>query len=100
MPGILGAQMPLLSDPQIEQHLEGMQWRRDGNAIVRELELSDFAATIALLDRVAALAEAANHHPDMLVHGWNKLRLTLSTHSQGGLTDADFALAAQIDALA
>lgn len=100
MPGILGAHMPLLSDQQIEQHLDGIQWRRDGNAIVRELELSDFAATIALLDRVAALAEAANHHPDMLVHGWNKLRLTLSTHSQGGLTGADFALAAQIDALA
>jgi 4a-hydroxytetrahydrobiopterin dehydratase len=92
--------MALLSDAQIEEHLEKAQWRRDGNAIVRELELSDFAATIALLDRVAALAEAANHHPDMLVHGWNKLRLTLSTHSQGGLTDADFALAAQIDALA
>jgi len=92
--------MALLSDAQITQHLQTAQWRRDGNAIVRDLELSDFAATIDLLDRVAALAEAANHHPDMLVHGWNKLRLTLSTHSQGGLTDADFALAAQIDALA
>jgi 4a-hydroxytetrahydrobiopterin dehydratase len=92
--------MALLSDAQITQHLQTGQWRRDGNAIVRDLELSDFAAAVDLLDRVAALAEAANHHPDMLVHGWNKLRLTLSTHSQGGLTDADFALAAQIDALA
>ena len=45
-------------------------------------------------------AEEANHHPDILLHGWNKVRLTLSTHSEGGLTDADFALAARIDSLA
>ena len=46
------------------------------------------------------MAEAANHHPDILVHGWNKVRLTLSTHSEGGVTDADLALAQQLDALA
>ena len=51
------------------------------------------------MNRVAELAESANHHPDILVHGWNKVRLTLSTHSAGGLTDADFALARGIDAL-
>jgi len=49
---------------------------------------------------VAEAAEVANHHPDILLHGWNKVRLTLSTHSQGGLTDADFQLAAQVDRLA
>ena len=46
------------------------------------------------------LAEQANHHPDILIHGWNKVRLTLSTHSEGGLTESDFALAARIDGLA
>jgi 4a-hydroxytetrahydrobiopterin dehydratase len=91
--------MALLSDAQIEQHLEGLEWRREGAEIVRELQLADFAAAIAFVNAVAEAAEAANHHPDILVHGWNKLRLTLSTHSDGGLTDADFALAAQIDAL-
>ena len=49
---------------------------------------------------LAEIAEAANHHPDILLHGWNKVRLTLSTHSQGGLTDADFQLAARVDQLA
>ena len=49
---------------------------------------------------MADAAEAANHHPDILVHGWNKVRLTLSTHCEGGLTEADLALAATIDALA
>lgn len=92
--------MALLSDAQIEQHLQDSAWRREDDEIVRELKLADFAAAIAFVDAVAELAEAANHHPDILVHGWNKVRLTLSTHSDGGLTDADFALAAQIDALA
>jgi len=91
--------MALLNDAQIEQHLQGSAWRREDDEIVRELKLADFAAAIALIDAVAELAEAANHHPDILVHGWNRVRLTLSTHSEGGLTDADFALAAQIDAL-
>ena len=66
---------------------------------MRELTFADFGAAIAFVDRVAELAEAANHHPDILVHGWNKVRLTLSTHSQGGLTDADFRLAGQIEEL-
>ena len=49
------------------------------------------------MERVAEVAEAANHHPDILVHGWNKVRLTLSTHSEGGITAADMALAEQLD---
>ena len=67
---------------------------------MREWALGDFAAAIAFVNRVAEVAEAANHHPDILVHGWNKVRLELSTHSQGGLTEADFELAARIDPLA
>ncbi len=90
--------MALLSDAQIELELEGSEWRRDGASIVRDFELADFVAAIELVQRIAELAEAANHHPDILVHGWNNVRLTLSTHSQGGLTEADFALAEQIDA--
>ncbi len=89
--------MPLLNDAQIEERLQGSQWRRDGDAIVRDYELADFVAAIELVDRVAELAEAANHHPDILVHGWNNVRLTLSTHSHGGLTESDFDLAERID---
>lgn len=88
----------MLGDAEIEQRLRSVpRWRRDGDAIERELETEDFAAAIRLVDRVAELAEAANHHPDILVHGWNNVRLTLSTHSEGGLTEADFALASAID---
>ena len=60
----------------------------------------DFGAAIALVNRVAEAAEAANHHPDILVHGWNEVRLTLSTHSVRGLTSADLDLAHTIDGLA
>ena len=92
--------MTPLSDQEIQQRLAGSEWRRDGQAIAREWILADFDAAIAFVDRVAALARAADHHPDILVHGWNKVRLELSTHSSGGLTAADFTLAEQIDALA
>jgi 4a-hydroxytetrahydrobiopterin dehydratase len=92
--------MALLSDTEIEQRLAGGGWRRhEHDAIVRELELADFAGAIAFVNQVADLAERANHHPDILIHGWNGVRLTLSTHSEGGLTEADFALAGEIDRL-
>lgn len=91
--------MARLSEEEIEQRLAGSDWSREGEAIVREYKLADFAAAIAFVNRVAEVAERANHHPDILVHGWNRVRLQVSTHSQGGLTAADFALAAEIDGL-
>jgi 4a-hydroxytetrahydrobiopterin dehydratase len=77
----------------------GPDWRREGDAIVRDLQFADFAEAMAYVNRVAELAEEANHHPDILVHGWNNVRLTLTTHSAGGLTDNDFAMARRIDAI-
>ena len=93
--------MTALTDAEIEQRLTeiGAWHRGEGSSIVRELHLADFAAAIAFVNRVAELAEAANHHPDILIHGWNNVRLTLSTHSEGGLTAADFELAGKIDGL-
>jgi 4a-hydroxytetrahydrobiopterin dehydratase len=89
-----------LADQEVEERLAGGEWRREGTAIVREWTFADFAQAIAFVNRVAEAAEAANHHPDIAVHGWNKVRLELSTHSQGGLTEADFGMAARIDSLA
>jgi 4a-hydroxytetrahydrobiopterin dehydratase len=91
--------MPRLDDEQIAQRLEGSDWRRDGDAIVLDRRFPDFAAALAYVNRVAQVAEEANHHPDLLLHGWNRVRLTLSTHSDGGLTSADFDMAQRIDAL-
>ena len=91
--------MGLLEDEQIAQSLGDGPWARAGDAIERELKFADFAESIRFVNAVAAVAEELNHHPDILVHGWNKVRLTVSTHSEGGLTDADFALAARLDEL-
>jgi 4a-hydroxytetrahydrobiopterin dehydratase len=93
--------MTVLSDAELAERLaERPGWSLDAGQITRELKFPDFAAAIAFVDRVAVAAEAANHHPDILVHGWNKVRLSLSTHSEGGLTEADFRLAAELDRLA
>jgi 4a-hydroxytetrahydrobiopterin dehydratase len=78
---------------------QGKDWRQEGDALVRDFELKDFAGAMSFVNQVAEIAEQRNHHPDILVHGWNKVRLTLSTHSEGGVTDNDHALAEQIDAL-
>ncbi|MEA2138850.1 MAG: 4a-hydroxytetrahydrobiopterin dehydratase [Solirubrobacteraceae bacterium] len=91
--------MARLSDTEIEERLAGGHWRRDGDAIVRDVELGDFGAAMSLANRVAGAANEANHHPDILVHDYKHLRLTLSTHSAGGISEDDFALARAIDAL-
>jgi 4a-hydroxytetrahydrobiopterin dehydratase len=91
--------MATLSDSEIDDRLAGSGWQRDGAAIVRDVEVADFAAAMAFANRVAEAAEGADHHPDILVHGYKHVRLTLSTHSAGGVTAADLALAATIDTL-
>ncbi len=92
--------MTLLEEDQIQEKLATSEWRREDRSIVREWKLADFAQALAFVNRVGEAAEAANHHPDILLHAWNKVRLELSTHSEGGLTEADFELAARIDRLA
>ena len=75
------------------------EWTYEDDALVRDFEFKDFTAALWFVNRVAEIAEQRNHHPDMFLHGWNNVRLTLSTHSKGGVTEADHALAAAIDAL-
>ena len=77
----------------------GEGWREEDGALVREWHFSDFAAALAFVDRVGDAAEAAGHHPDILLHGYRHVRLTLSTHTEGRVTDADRRLAERIDPL-
>ena len=91
--------MTVLSDQEISDGLAGLDgWVRQGDSIVHVETLADFKAAVLYVGAVAYLAEAANHHPDVTVQ-WNKVTLTLSTHSAGGLTRNDFALAGQISGL-
>ena len=75
------------------------EWREEGTGLLKDFEFKDFASAMGFVNQVAAMAEGANHHPDILVHGWNKVRLTLSTPSAGAVTQADHDLAAGIDGL-
>jgi 4a-hydroxytetrahydrobiopterin dehydratase len=74
-------------------------WRQEENALVKDFKLENFATAMGFVNQVAEMAEAANHHPDILIHGWNRVRLTLSTWTKGEVTQADHDLAAAIDGL-
>jgi 4a-hydroxytetrahydrobiopterin dehydratase len=74
-------------------------WERDGDEIEKKFSFDNFKTSMAFVNRVAELAEAADHHPDISIK-YNRVKLTLSTHSEGGVTEKDFALAAQLDAAA
>jgi len=89
----------LLTDQAIEERLKDSGWSREEGSIVRDFKFADFEAAIAFVNRVAEAAEEANHHPDIFIHGWNKVRLSLTDHSAGGLTEKDFAMAAKFDEL-
>jgi 4a-hydroxytetrahydrobiopterin dehydratase len=87
-----------LGEDQINQQLARLDdWRREGDEIVRDYQFADFQRAVEFVNRVAAQAEALGHHPDILIHGWNRVRLSLTTHDAGGLTEKDFQLAERID---
>jgi 4a-hydroxytetrahydrobiopterin dehydratase len=89
----------LLAEDEIRAKLSSIPaWMRKDTEITRTVTLADFAAAMKFVNQVAEIAEKANHHPDIDIR-WNKVRLNLSTHSKGGLTANDFALAEQIDRL-
>ena len=89
----------LLSPEEIESELARVpEWSREEDAITRTVRCPSFRASIAFVGRIADAAEAADHHPDILIR-WRRVTLTLSTHASGGLTAKDFAMAARIDGL-
>ncbi|WP_152363853.1 4a-hydroxytetrahydrobiopterin dehydratase [Microlunatus speluncae] len=91
----------LLTDEEVHRQLADLaDWSRvEGEPAIRAtIERDDFVAALEFVNQVGDLAEAAGHHPDIDIR-WNKVTLTLSTHSEGGLTQLDFELAHQIAAL-
>ncbi len=91
--------MELLDDAELRRALVNLSWRCEGRQLVKVIRRQDFAEALAYVNLVGALAEQAGHHPDVEI-SWNTVTLRLSTHSLGGITDADLALARRIDALA
>ena len=91
--------MPM-SDDQIKDELHNLGgWEREGDALVREFEFANFVGSVDFVNRIAPVAEEMNHHPDLSI-SWNKVKVSLSTHSEGGITENDFKLATKIDSVA
>lgn len=92
--------MALLGSDEIEAMLADLDgWERQGDAIVKSFERGDFVGSVRFVDSLVEPAEAMGHHPDVAIC-WATVTVTISTHSEGGLTAADFELAGKIEALA
>jgi len=90
--------MARLSDQEIEEALVNCDgWIREGDAIVKEYDRGDFAGSVDFVNAIAPSAEEMSHHPDVNI-SWSKVKVTITTHSEGGLTRNDFELARKVDA--
>lgn len=91
--------MARLNDAEIDERLSGMDgWERSGDAIVKQFDNGDFKGSVKFVNRLMPEAEEMNHHPDLEI-SWKTVTVTITTHSEGGLTDNDFELARRIEAL-
>ncbi len=88
-----------LDEAALARLLAAGGWRRDGNMITRTFTCKGFTSAVAFVNRVAEAANAANHHPDIHVERYRNVRIVLTTHATGGLSDADVELARRIDEL-
>jgi 4a-hydroxytetrahydrobiopterin dehydratase len=89
-----------LNEEQIRDAMTRLaDWRREGDWLTRDLKFENFKSAMEFVNRAADEAEAMDHHPDILIHGWNNVRLSVMTHSVGGLTEKDFKLAERINGL-
>ena len=92
--------MAVLSSEKINEKLTDLDgWNYKENCIGKLYEMNDFKAALALVCKIGEAAEHMNHHPDIFIHSWNKVKITISTHSEGGVTEKDFILAKRIERL-
>ena len=92
--------MARLSDEEIEDRLPELDgWQREGEAIRKQFKLDDFQGSVDFVNRLTPEAEDMNHHPDLAI-SWNEVTVTITTHSEGGLTADDFELARRIEQVA
>ncbi|HEX2416294.1 MAG TPA: 4a-hydroxytetrahydrobiopterin dehydratase [Thermoleophilaceae bacterium] len=91
--------MARLGDEEIDERLQALEgWERAGDAIRKEFDNGDFKGSVDFVNRLTPEAEAMNHHPDLEI-SWKTVTVTISTHSEGGLTANDFELAKKIEAV-
>ena len=92
--------MAVLSSNEIMNKLKNLDnWSFENNQIHSDFQFKDFKKALNFVNKVGDEAEKMNHHPDIFLHSWNKVKITVSTHSEGGVTEKDFKLAGIIDNL-
>ena len=90
--------MPLITSMEIDNKLAGlMGWNYKDHQIGKLFELGNFKEALNFVNKIGGAAEEMNHHPDIFIHSWNKVKITISTHSEGGVTEKDFILAHKIE---
>jgi 4a-hydroxytetrahydrobiopterin dehydratase len=93
----MGVTMAALGEDEVKARLSGLDgWERKGDAIEKGFQFEDFSGSVDFVNRITPVANEMNHHPDLAI-SWNTVTVTLSTHSEGGLTENDFELAQRID---
>jgi 4a-hydroxytetrahydrobiopterin dehydratase len=78
---------------------DSMAWINDDNMLIKDFEFEDFQGAISFVTKIADIAEKMNHHPNILIHDYKHVRVTLSTHSEGKVTSKDIELSRQIDGI-
>ena len=92
--------MALLNEQEINSKLEELNgWSYENNSIHKEYKKSNFTNALGFVTMIGVEAEKMDHHPDILMYGWNKVKITISTHSEGGVTEKDIKLAQTIEKL-
>jgi len=92
--------MTLLTKDELTKNLSNLSgWNLEEKEITKQYELKDFTEALAFVNKIGAEAEKMDHHPDIFIHSWNKVKITISTHSEGGITKKDFQLAEKIQSL-
>lgn len=92
--------MAKLNQSEINEKLKKVPgWEFRDNKISKELELKDFKSVLNFVNKIGAEAESMDHHPDIFMHSWNKVKISVSTHSEGGVTEKDFKLAVKIEGI-
>ncbi len=90
--------MKVLNENEIQNRLHELSgWEFKNNLIGKEFQLKDFKSALQFINGVGEIAEKIDHHPDIFLHSWNKVKITVSTHSAGGITENDFKLAGSIE---
>lgn len=92
--------MSLLNESSINIKLQNLKgWNYSDNQIEKVFSLNNFVGVVSVVNTIAEIAESMDHHPDLLIHSYKKLKVMISSHSEGGVTEKDFMLAERIERL-